>query len=106
MATIHECYDYIPPKPSVILQLHGDLYKFSGKSAGGNYKNSDNMIEERDEQGVGHVGFQPVPAWETSEAIDISVKLFPSQFQKMKPIRFCCFVGTDILLENISVLRN
>ena len=28
--TIHENHDYIPPKPSIILQLHRDLYKFEG----------------------------------------------------------------------------
>lgn len=50
LATIHESHDYIPPKPTVILQLHRDLYKFSGKSIGGSFKNSDNVIaEERPE---------------------------------------------------------
>ena len=44
LATIHESHDYIPPKPVVILQLHRDLYKFSGKSIGGSFKNSDNVI--------------------------------------------------------------
>ena len=28
--TIHTNYEYIPPKPSYILQLHRDLYKFNG----------------------------------------------------------------------------
>ena len=32
LAVIHESYDYIPPKPSAILQLHRDLYKFCGKT--------------------------------------------------------------------------
>ena len=35
LATIHESFDYIPPKSSMILQLHRDLYKFSGASYGG-----------------------------------------------------------------------
>ena len=26
--TIHENHDYIPPKPSIILQLHRDIYRF------------------------------------------------------------------------------
>ncbi|MEE0959911.1 MAG: cell filamentation protein Fic, partial [Lachnospiraceae bacterium] len=46
--TIHENYDYIPVKPGMILQLHRDLYKFSGMSIGGNYKTSDNVISEED----------------------------------------------------------
>lgn len=82
LATIHESYDYIPPKPSVILQLHGNLYKFSGKSIGGSYKNSDNIVEERDEQGVGHIRFQPIPAWATSEAMDMLCKAFSEAISK------------------------
>ena len=46
LATIHESHDFIPPKPSIILQLHRDLYKYSGKSIGGSFKNSDNVIAE------------------------------------------------------------
>lgn len=70
LATIHESYAYIPVKPNMILQLHRDLYKFSGMSIGGNYKTSDNVIEEEDAQGNRHVRFQPVPAWETPEAME------------------------------------
>ena len=42
--TIHESYDYIPVRPGMILQLHRDLYKFSGSGIVGNFKNSDNVI--------------------------------------------------------------
>ena len=70
LSVIHESHDYIPPHPNVILQLHRDLYKFSGKSIGGNYKNSDNVIAEEHADGTKAVRFQPVPAWETSEAMD------------------------------------
>src|SRR5665647_628009 len=41
LAMIHESHDFIPPKPSMILQLHRDLYKFSGKSIGGTYKSAN-----------------------------------------------------------------
>jgi len=71
LATIHESHDYIPPKPSMILQLHRDLYKFSGKSIGGSYKPSDNVIAEEHSDGTRTVRFNPVPAWETPEAIKI-----------------------------------
>ena len=70
LATIHENYEFIPIKPSIILQLHRDLYKFSGKSIGGTYKNSDNVIAEEDEQGNRFIRFQPIPAWETPDAIE------------------------------------
>ena len=69
LATIHESYDYIPPKTNMILQLHRDLYKYSGKSIGGNYKNSENIIAEDHSDGTRTVRFEPVPAWETPEAI-------------------------------------
>lgn len=70
LATIHDSYEFIPVRPSIILQLHRDLYKFSGKSIGGAYKNSDNIIAEEDAEGNRFVRFQPLPAWETPEAIE------------------------------------
>ena len=70
LATIHESYQYIPVKPGMILQLHRDLYKYSGMSIGGNYKSSDNVIEEEDAQGNKHVRFRPVSSWETPEAMN------------------------------------
>ncbi len=69
LSAIHESYDYIPPKPSMILQLHRDLYKFTGKTIGGSYKNSDNVIAEEHSDGSKTVRFNPVPAWETPEAM-------------------------------------
>ena len=70
LATIHESHDFIPPKPTYILQLHRDLYKFNGLSIGGSYKNSDNVIAEEDESGNKFVRFQLLPAWETPDAIE------------------------------------
>lgn len=70
LSTIHENFDYIPLKPGTILQLHRDLYRYSGSSIGGNYKNSDNVIAEEDAEGNRFVRFQPIPAWETSESIE------------------------------------
>ena len=70
LSVIHESHDYISLRPNVILQLHRDLYKFSGKAIGGAYKNSDNVIAEEHADGTKVVRFQPVPAWETPEAMD------------------------------------
>ena len=70
LSTIHESYEFIPVRPSIILQLHRDLYKFSGKSIGGAYKNADNVIAEEDNEGNRFVRFQPVPAWETPDSIE------------------------------------
>ncbi|MBQ1867915.1 Fic family protein [Selenomonas sp.] len=70
LSTIHETYEYIPPRASFILQLHRDLFRYSGQPIGGKYKNSDNMIKEVLPDGTEKVRFQPAPAWETPEAVD------------------------------------
>jgi len=76
LATIHENYDFIPVRPNMILQLHRDLYKFNNPGFGGNYKNSDNIIAEELPDGTKLVRFQPVPAWETPEAIETLCNTF------------------------------
>ena len=81
LATIHESYEYIPLRPTMILQLHRDLYKFSGMSIGGHYKNSDNVIAETDSAGNRFVRFQPVPAWEAPEAINFACKAYDEAVQ-------------------------
>lgn len=70
LATIHESYEYINPRPNVILQLHRDLYSYSQGTAGGSYKNSDNVIAETDAEGHQKARFIPVPAFQTAEAMD------------------------------------
>ena len=69
LTTIHENYEYIPVKALSILQLHRDLFKYSGTIIGGNYKATDNEITEVDSEGNKTVRFQPVPAWETSDSV-------------------------------------
>ena len=76
LSTIHENYDYIPVRPNMILQLHRDLYKFNNPGFGGSYKNSDNIIAEELPDGTKLVRFQPVPAWETAEAIETLCNTF------------------------------
>lgn len=67
--TIHENHDYLPIKPTMILQLHRDLYKFESYDIGGKYKSTDNVIEEEDENGNKFVRFRPVAALETPDAM-------------------------------------
>lgn len=76
LGTIHENYNYIPVKPSIILQLHRDLYKFEGADAGGKYKAADNVIEEEDAKGSKFIRFKPVQAWQTAEAMEELCKAF------------------------------
>ncbi len=70
LGTIHESYPYIPLRTGMILQLHRDLYRYSGLSIGGSFKNTDNVIAETLPDGTKRVRFQPVPAWETPEAVE------------------------------------
>lgn len=70
LATIHESYEYVVPRPNIILQLHRDLYSYSQGAIGGSYKNSDNVIAEIDAEGHQKARFIPVPAFQTAEAMD------------------------------------
>ena len=70
LSTIHEGYEYITPRPNIILQLHRDLYSYSQGRAGGSYKNSDNVIAETDAEGHQKARFIPVPAFQTDEAME------------------------------------
>lgn len=76
LATIHENHDFLPAKPTWILQLHRDLYKFSGMTFGGNYKTSNNVIAEEHTDGKKYIRFEPVEAWETSESVDDLCKAY------------------------------
>ena len=76
LSLIHDSYDFIVPQPNVILQLHRDLYQFNPSSIGGRFKNSDNVITEVDSDGCSKVRFQPLPAFETSEAIESLTRTF------------------------------
>ncbi len=68
LATIHESYEYINPRPNIILQLHRDLYSYSG--SGGTYKNSDNVIAETDAEGHQKARFIPIPTFQTADAME------------------------------------
>lgn len=68
--TIHESYEYIPLRPSYILQLHRDLYRYSEKGIGGSFKNTQNYISATDTAGNTFVLFTPLPPYETPGAIE------------------------------------
>lgn len=67
LALIHERQEYIELTPNVLLQLHRDLFKFTG-AGGGRWKLADNTITERRPDGSTFVRFQPTPAWRTPDA--------------------------------------
>lgn len=82
LALIHENYDYIPLRSSMILQLHQRLYRFGGSAAGGNYKNADNVIAETDAEGNRSIRFRPVAAWETPDAVEKACAAFDQAMQE------------------------
>lgn len=68
--TIHESYEYIPITSNYILQLHGELFKYSEKGIGGRYKNMQNSIAEKDKHGNASERFKPLSPYETPGAIE------------------------------------
>lgn len=70
LTLIHESYEYIPIKPSYILQLHQVLYRYSQKGIGGRFKNTQNYIAEIEESGERYVRFMPLEPFETPMAIE------------------------------------
>ncbi len=67
---IHESHDYIPLRPSYILQLHRDLLKPANITFGGHFKNVQNYINETKEDGTVVTRFTPVAPYETAEAVE------------------------------------
>ena len=84
LTTVHENYEYIFPRPNYILQMHRDLYKFTGSTMGGKYKNSDNIIAEDHADGTQTVRFNPVPAWETPDAMNDLCNAFNDAVNSME----------------------
>ena len=74
--TIHENFEYIPIRSSYILQLHRDLYKYSEKTIGDRYKNTQNVIAENHADGSRRVIFTPLPPHETPDAIEAICESF------------------------------
>jgi Fic family protein len=67
--TVHSSAEHIPVKPSILEQLHRDLYRFSAKP-GGKFKSVPNEIEETRLDGTKRIRFQPVGVFETPGAVE------------------------------------
>lgn len=68
--TIHESNEYIPIRPSYILQLHRDLLKRAGFSYGGHFKNVQNYISETKSDGTMATRFTPIAPFDTPDAVE------------------------------------
>lgn len=74
--TIHENFEYIPITPNYILQLHGMLYRYSGREIGGRFKNVQNYISETRADGSSWTRFTPLAPYETREAMEAICKSY------------------------------
>ncbi len=95
---VYTSAEHILIKPSYILQLHRDLYKFVA-SEGGHWKNADNVIQETLPDGSKNIRFKPVSAFETPMAMD---ELCNRMNQSMKsndidPLILTCAFVLDFL---------
>lgn len=84
LATVHDSYEYISISPNNILQLHRDLYSFSSSDKGGRFKNTDNVIAESGKDGQQRVRFIPVPAFQTTEAMENLCNEFNNAIKRAK----------------------
>lgn len=99
LTLIHESYDHIPVSSSVMTQLHRNLYQYTGSGYGGKFKNVDNVIEERDNQGNRFVRFSPVSAFETPQAIDRIIQSYTSalKHEEINPLLLISLFILDFL---------
>ena len=67
---IHLEYKNIDFRQSDILRLHKMMMNYAGYEYGGKYKTDDNVILEIDANGNRQVRFRPIPASETSKAME------------------------------------
>lgn len=81
LGEIHQNHRHIPFTPNIIAQLHGDLYRFSGKG-GGQWKTTENVIEEVRPDGSRKVRFQPVPAFQTPDTMERLHTLYNAQIKE------------------------
>ena len=70
LSTIHENYEYIPLTVNYILQLHQILYRYSGRSIGGRFKNAQNYISETRADGSSFTRFTPLEPFEAPDAME------------------------------------
>jgi Fic family protein len=66
---IHERHEYMELTPNLVLQLHRDLFKYSGSGTAGRWKIADNLITEKRPHSTTFVRFTPTPAWRTADAM-------------------------------------
>lgn len=67
---VHENYNYISVTPNYILQLHGEMLKYTSFSYAGSFKTCPNEIAKTNPDGTREIIFKPLEPYETLEAIE------------------------------------
>lgn len=67
---VHENYEAIPVQSNYILQLHGEMLKYTAFSYAGKYKTTPNEIDMVLENGEKVVLFKPLEPYETPDAVE------------------------------------
>jgi Fic family protein len=97
--TIHDSFEHIPLKGSVILQLHRDLLSYTDKTFGGKFKNTQNYIDEIHVDGSSFTRFIPLEPFETPMAVETICTSYRDSLEKqvvdpliLIPIFICDFL--------------
>lgn len=80
---IHMNYEHIPLQPHFILQMHKDLFQYTDEEAG-IFKNIQNYVHGKDENGTDHTLFTPLAPYETLEAMDLICESYNTCIQQNK----------------------
>ncbi len=69
LGIIHQNHKQMPFRENLVLQLHQEIYRYTSKPAG-QWKTTDNLIEEEYEDGSRIIRFKPLAAFLTPDAMN------------------------------------
>lgn len=97
--TIHENHDYIPIRSNYILQLHRDLMQYTDSALGGQYKVTQNYLEETRADGSKFIRFTPVAPYETEPCVVAACAAYQRAIdeKKVDPLLIMPVFLTDFL---------
>lgn len=96
--TIHSNHRNIPFTVGIVLQLHRDLMKYSGKE-GGRWKSVQNEITQTNPNGTRQIRFIPVEPFQTQEFMEALHRLFNEAIkqQRADPLILIALYSFDFL---------
>ena len=92
---VHESYEHIAINPNYILQLHGEMLKYTAFSYGGKFKTTANEIAKTLPDGTKEVIFSPLEPYETPDAVASLCEAYKNELNRgiVDPlILITCFV--------------